>query len=478
MHPKSLVATRVGGVGVISAVVLGSLLVPVPEAHAAAPGCSANVYKRAFYKNTSFKGKPVKTDCDSAISQSWSGRPVAGVPKDKFGVRWSVTRDFGSGGPFTFSVAATDGVRVYLDGVRRIDLWKNTGNTARKKSVNVTIPSGKHTLRVDYVNWSGAAKVKYTYKPRTSAKYDKRKPLAPVGVKTAYNVKNRKTTVSWSANKEMDLRNYTLYRKPVSSGGWTKVATTTARSYTDPLVNPDDRTPYYYEVRAADKAGNISKGSADAIVRPLPVVSSLTGSFDRKTNKVTLKWPLNKEPHFDHYTVLSNDKVNGSYVWVPLGTTKGSTWTTAPITPDGETRHYRVLVTNDGGTTTHSRHGLDGRADNELWLDVPDGIAPAYAPEVTLRSCATGIQATATDYTPGSLRDFNGFAVERREAGTGAWSVILRQGYDPRPLYATATVCDALPADGRTYEYRARTYDTAGNYSPYSDVASMTLPVR
>ncbi|MFJ6853726.1 PA14 domain-containing protein [Streptomyces sp. NPDC091271] len=474
MHLKSLVAARTGGV--MSAVVLGSLLVSAPQAAAADVTCSTNVYKRTFYKNTSFSGSPVRTDCDSAISQNWSGGPVSGVPSNNFGVRWSVTRDFGSGGPFTFTTSATDGVRVYLDGVRKIDLWKGTGDTARSKSVNLTVPSGKHALRVDYVNWTGAAKVTYAYTPRTSATYDRTKPLAPTGVKTAYNTTTRRTTVSWSANKEMDLASYSLYRRPVGSGTWTRVTTTTARSHTDPLVNPDDRTPYYYEIRAKDKAGNTSSGSTDTIVRPLPVVTSLTGTYDKATGKVTMKWPLNTEPHFDRYTVLSNDKVNGSYVWVPLGTTKGSTWTTGPVVADGETRHYRVLVTNDGGTTTYNPGWLDATATNELWLDIPDGIAPVYAPELTLGSCASGIQATSTDYTPAPIRDFTGFAIERRTAGTDPWSVVLRKGYDPR-LGATATVCDPLPADGRTHEYRARTFDAAGNYSPYSEIRAVTMPV-
>ncbi|WP_411081625.1 PA14 domain-containing protein [Streptomyces sp. cmx-18-6] len=481
MHPKSLVAARTGGV--MSAVVLGSLLVAVPQAEAAGvpkaaaagSACSANVYKRTFYKNTAFSGKPVKTDCDSAVDQKWSGAPVAGVPKDKFGVRWSVTRDFGSGGPFTFAVSATDGVRVYLDGVRKIDLWKNTGDTARSKSVNLTIPSGKHTLRVDYVNWSGAAKVAYAYKPRTAAKYDKVKPLAPTGVKTAYNVKSRKTTVSWSANKEMDLGNYSLYRRPVNSNAWTKVATTTARTHTDPLVNPDDRTPYYYEVRAKDKAGNVSTGSADTIVRPLPVVASLTGSYDPKTGKVSLKWPLNTEPHFDHYTVLSNDEPNKVGTWVPLGTTRGNTWTTAPVVPDGEWRHYRVLVTNDNGTTTYSWHGLSAGSADEVWLEVPDRVAPVYTPDVTLRSCAGGVGVTV-DGILTSFRDFTGAAIERRERGTGAWSVIARKEFPPRGD-STVSVCDPLPADGRAYEYRARTYDKAGNHSPYSTVVATTYPM-
>ncbi|MEU1195729.1 PA14 domain-containing protein [Streptomyces sp. NPDC005813] len=475
MHQKSLVAARTGGA--LCAVVLGSLLTAAPQAAAADVTCSTDVYKRTFYKNTSFSGSPVKTDCDSEISQSWSGSPVSGVPSNGFGVRWSVTRDFGSGGPFTFTASATDGVRVHLDGVRKIDLWKGTGDTARSKSVNLTVPSGKHTLRVDYVNWTGAAKVKYTYTPRTSATYDKTRPLAPTGVKTAYNTSTRRTTVSWSANKEMDLAGYSLYRRPVGSGTWTKLTTTTARSHTDPLVNPDDRTPYYYEVRAKDEAGNTSSGSTDTIVRPLPVVASLAGTYDKATGNVTLKWPLNTEAHFDHYTVLSNDKVDGSYVWVPLGTTKGSTWTTGPVTADGETRHYRVLVTNDGGTTTYNPLWLDSTATNELWLDIPDGIAPAYAPDLTLGTCADGIQATAGDSTPAPIRDFIGLEVERREAGTDTWSVVLHKGFDPRLATATATVCDPLPADGRSYDYRARTYDAAGNYSPSSTIETVTVRI-
>ncbi|MGW5336121.1 hypothetical protein [Streptomyces bauhiniae] len=373
-------------------------------------------------------------------------------------------------------MSATDGVRVYLDGVRKADLWSGTGDSARSKSVNLTIPSGKHTLRVDSVNWSGAAKVKYSYPPRASAQYDKTKPLAPTGVKTAYSTTTRRTTVSWSANKEMDLASYSLYRRPGGSSTWTRMTTTTARSHTDPLVNPDDRTAYFYEVRAKDKAGNTSSGSADTVVRPLPVVPSLTGTYDRATGKVTLKWPQNTEPQFHHYTVLSNDLVDGSYVWVPLGTTTRGTWTTGPVTADGEWRHYRVLATNDGGTTTYSAKWLDASAANELWLEIPDGIAPERAPELTLSPCTGGIRATASDSTPAPIRDFTGFEIERRAATAGTWSPVLHQGYDPRTDPATATVCDPLPADGHTYEYRARSYDAAGNHSPYSEVQTVTVP--
>ncbi|MEV7571131.1 PA14 domain-containing protein [Streptomyces tanashiensis] len=476
MSSKSLVAALGGGV--MSAALLGGLVVVAPQAAAAGVVCPTNVPLRTFYKNTSFSGTPVKTDCDTTVAESWSGSPAAGVPTNNFGVRWWVSRDFGSGGPFTFTVSATDGARVYLDGVRKIDLWANTGDTARSRSVNLTVPAGRHTVRVDHVNWSGAAKVSFGYTPRTSATYDKVKPLAPTGVTTAYNTASRRTTVSWAGNKEMDLAGYSLHRRAVGSGTWTTVtASTTGRSFTDPLVNPDDRTPYYYEVRAKDRAGNTSAGSADALVRPLPVVTSLTGTFDKATRRVTLKWPLNTEPHFDHYTVLSNDLVDGSYVWVPLGTTKGSTWTTAPLAADGETRHYRVLVTNDGGTTTYSPRWLDATAPHELWLAVPDGIAPASAPDLTVGSCAGGVLATATDWTPAPIRDFSGFEIARRAEGTTTWSVVLNKAFDPRLDPAKVSVCAPQAADGVAYEYRARTYDDAGNYSPASASRAVTLPL-
>ena len=56
------------------------------------------------------------------------------LPRDNFGVRWSMSRDFGSGGPFALSAAAQDGIRVYLDGVRKIDLWSNVSATRGKSA--------------------------------------------------------------------------------------------------------------------------------------------------------------------------------------------------------------------------------------------------------------------------------------------------------------------------------------------------------
>ncbi|WP_281156811.1 PA14 domain-containing protein, partial [Streptomyces sp. HYC2] len=161
-------------------------LVAVATSPASAAACATNTYTRQFFANTSFSGAPKRTDCDTAINENWGTKSpgVPGVAKDNFGVRWTVKRDFGSGGPFAFTASGQDGIRVYLDGARKIDLWKN-GSSTVSRTVNLTIPRGTHTLRIDYVNWTGAAAVKFAYAPRTGATVDRVAPLTPTGLSIA-----------------------------------------------------------------------------------------------------------------------------------------------------------------------------------------------------------------------------------------------------------------------------------------------------
>ncbi|NUP17200.1 MAG: hypothetical protein HOZ81_14045 [Streptomyces sp.] len=264
MNPARRTTTAAAAAVVLATA--GGLLTAVAAPSAAATTCNAPVYKRQFFANTAFSGTPKKTDCDSAIDQNWGAKaPASGLPTNNFGVRWTVTRDFGSGGPFALTAAAQDGIRVYLDGVRKMDVWKNVSSTV-SKTVNLTIPKGKHTLRIDYVNWTGNANVKFSYAPRTSATVDKVAPLAPAGLTwddSRPDAENLPVTaLSWAKNKEMDLAGYRVYRRVQGTGAWTRVATTTGTGVSD--RTPATGKSYYYEVRAYDKAGNESTGTADA----------------------------------------------------------------------------------------------------------------------------------------------------------------------------------------------------------------------
>ncbi|MDO0935026.1 PA14 domain-containing protein [Streptomyces sp. DG2A-72] len=329
----------------------GGLLSTVTPASAAV-SCASPVFKRQFFANTVFSGSPKKTDCDSVIDQDWgTGAPVTGLPSNSFGVRWTVTRDFGSGGPFALNVSGTDGIRVYLDGVRKINLWSNT-TSSRAKALNLTIPKGKHSLRIDYVNWTGAAKVKFTYTPRTSASVDKVKPLVPTGVSVAYDPKTGQAKLTWAKNKEMDLAGYQVYRRPKGSPYGSKpLTTTTSTSYTDTGL-PKSGAAYYYEVRAYDKAGNVSTGTADQLVttvdRIAPTVRDLKVNGESSLDGVSLWW---MSEGAQTTRLLRSASPDGPFEVVTGNWGNSATDATAPY---GETSYYKVAVSDAAGNTAYS----------------------------------------------------------------------------------------------------------------------------
>ncbi|MGW0841216.1 PA14 domain-containing protein [Streptomyces sp. NPDC002787] len=358
----------------------GGLLAAAAAPAAAAVTCASPVFKRQLFANTTFSGTPKKTDCDSAIDQNWgTGAPASGLPSNNFGVRWSVTRDFGSGGPFTFSASGLDGIRVYLDGTRKVDLWKNVSSTV-SKTVNVTIPSGKHTLRVDYVNWTGFAKVKFTYTPRTSATVDAVAPLTPTGLAVAYDKATGRAKLTWAKNKEMDLRGYRVYRRGEGASFAEPMVTTTGTSYTDATL-PVTGAMYHYELRALDQAGNESKGTADKAVttvdRVAPGVPQGVDVTDAsEAGGIRVGWAA--VAGASSYRVHRAASADGTYTRV--GTTDQLSYRDATAEVD-VTYHYRVTAVDAAGNESARSAAVSGRRRDD-----------------TPPSAVTGLTATPTEY--------------------------------------------------------------------------------
>ncbi|MGY0017532.1 PA14 domain-containing protein [Streptomyces sp. YJ-C3] len=425
-----------------------------PAAHAAT-SCSTNVFQRSFYANTSFSGTPKKTDCDSTIDQNWgTGAPASGLPTNNFGVRWSVTRDFGSGGPFAFTASGYDGIRVYLDSTRKIDLWSNTGSS-RTRTVNLTVPKGKHTLRVDYVNWTGTAKVKYTYTPRTSATYDKTVPLVPADAKASYSTSTRKTTVSWAKNVEMDLAGYRVYRRAASSTTWDNISgDITATTYTD--TPPADGGRYFYRVRAVDKAANRSDATAELAVTTVDKVApGAPGGLKvtRAESSVAVTWQA--VDGAASYQVLRSATADGTYTAVSAWLTDASYRDTPSF---GTTRrwYYRVVARDAAGNVS----GPSATADT----GVPDETAPGQVQGVTAEASTAG----------------NNVRWEASSADTAHYEVWVSTPEGPDPsgprIVSGTSYLDASALVGVATEYRVYAVDGAGNISQVSASASATRP--
>ncbi|MYS22484.1 MULTISPECIES: PA14 domain-containing protein [unclassified Streptomyces] len=452
----------------------------VASAASAAP-CATNTYTRQFFANTGFSGAAKRTDCDAAIGENWgtNSTGVTGVGKDGFGVRWSVDRDFGSGGPFTFAASGQDGIRVYLDGVRKIDLWKN-GTATVSKTLSLTIPKGTHTLRVDYANWTGAAAVKFAYTPGASGP-DNVAPLPPTGVKVVYDEHAGSATLTWAANREMDLAPYPyqVYRQ-IGGTGWIPMGSLNKTTWTDPEV-PQDGRPRQYTVSAADQVRNVSVGGPVLTVTPpdtiIPLAPTL-GVHHRANTASSLEISWTQSYTFDE---LADGGVLALYP--STGDALGdhpeliTRVTAASPTPD---YYVDEMPSFDGTTYTYAAVVTDA-AGNVSPMSKPVTVTPDSVPPPAL----TGLTATpradgvvlSWDLPAESGLSYVAARVLQRPDGSISYDSAGCEdagGASQSSDVPNALLCEGTP-DGETVTFFVVAVDPWANHVAWADAPTVTV---
>ncbi|EKX66904.1 fibronectin type III domain-containing protein [Streptomyces ipomoeae] len=414
-------------------------------ATAAAAGCATGEWTAKYYANTSFSGTPKKTVCDKAISENYGTGDPAGVtlPKNNFGVRWSVTRDFGSGGPFSFKASAQDGIRVYLDGTRKINIWGDVSST-RSKTVNVTIPKGKHTIRVDFAAFTGKADVAFSYAPRTSSSVDKVKPLGPTGLAATYDAGTSKTALSWKKNAELDLAGYRVYRSGKLVSG---SAPLTKPAFTD--STPATGSTYGYTVKAVDKAGNVSAASATvnitSVDRTAPAVpSGVVVTYSEFGGYSTVKWNAVAASDLAGYEVYYRQSDGDA--WTEVG---GSTPVTGTsLTDFGGTGSFTYAVVAVDKAGNASAHSATAVASPQIPLLTPIGLKATKT--------AAGVQLTWTA-NPVRGTSYNVYRTNENPTQTTRWTK-LGTVSGPAPSFT-----DTAPVTGEPNTYVVTATDGVGN---------------
>jgi hypothetical protein len=134
-------------------------LVPSPPPPAPPPTATPTGWVGSFYANRDLNGEPAHTRAENQLAFNWgTGAPAPELPVDGFSARW--TRTFATdSGLYRFAAIADDGLRVWVDNQLLIDEWHDATN--RTYSVEKALAAGTHTLKVEYYENFGDARLQF-----------------------------------------------------------------------------------------------------------------------------------------------------------------------------------------------------------------------------------------------------------------------------------------------------------------------------
>jgi len=117
-------------------------------------------WKGEYFNNRNLSGDPAFVRDDPRLDFDWGWGdmyPGPGLGADEFSVRWSRRMRFDAG-HWRFKAAVSDGIRIYVDGQKVVDSWRE--QEATFVSGDVYLSAGEHEVKVEYFEGRGRAIVR------------------------------------------------------------------------------------------------------------------------------------------------------------------------------------------------------------------------------------------------------------------------------------------------------------------------------
>ncbi len=126
------------------------------------------VWHAQYWNNRSFSGDPALVQQESVIDYNWgSGSPSPQrVNQDDFSVRW--TGQFSlDPGSYRFDIAADDGVRLYINGLKQIDGWRDQPVTSYQTTF--THDGGPLHIVLEYYDHTELARIRLSWRASSTS---------------------------------------------------------------------------------------------------------------------------------------------------------------------------------------------------------------------------------------------------------------------------------------------------------------------
>lgn len=167
MHNKKIVFIPITFLAIL---VLSGLLLVTTSTPAQAQTFGTGPWTSQFFNSPNFQNPiPGATPTYTIISFNWGtgfptdagGIPVSGVPADNFSAQFNSTQTFNAG-TYTFTMNADDAASLYINNVQVMAI-----TTAGSQSVQVVLPGGAVTMRIDYTEFAGTASLSLSWVDQT-----------------------------------------------------------------------------------------------------------------------------------------------------------------------------------------------------------------------------------------------------------------------------------------------------------------------
>ena len=119
-------------------------------------------WKGEYFNNRNLSGDPafVRDDPKIDFDWGWENYPGVGLKDDNFSVRWTRRVQFETG-TWRFKATGSDGFRVYIDGQRIIDAWREQDATTA--TGETYLAAGLHEIKVEYFEGRGPALIRLAW---------------------------------------------------------------------------------------------------------------------------------------------------------------------------------------------------------------------------------------------------------------------------------------------------------------------------
>jgi len=282
-------------------------------------------------------------------------------------------------------------------------------------------------------------------------------PTAP-GNLTATSTSVTQINLSWTASTStVGVTNYIVQRcAGARCTTFAQIAAPTGTTYSDTGLTSG--TSYSYQVQAIDTAGNLSAFSnvASTTTQAPPTAPSNLTATAASTSQINLSWTASTSTVGLKNYILQRCQGAGCTNFAQIAAPTGTTYSDTGLT-SGTSYSYQVQAVDTAGNLSVFSNIASATTQ-----------APPTAPSNLTATVVSTSQINLSWTASTSSVGLANYVVQRCQ---GAGCTNFAQ-------IATATgttYSDSGLATG-TYSYRVRAADTAGNLSPYSNVASGVIP--